>query len=249
MRRILLTALVLGLAVGLPARLFAQDDPKEIIKKAIAAHGGADKIDKFKGSKTTAKGMLSILGMDIEFTSDTLYQDPDKLKQTIKFEINGMAMSVEQKVVGDKVSMSLNGMTQELPDTMKGEVKNAVTTQQILNLTPLLRDKAYELKALGESKIDGKDLVGVSISNKDIKDFKVYFDKASSLITRIERTGTDPMGAGEVKYEITVSDYKDVQGLKRPTKTVVTMDGKKYMETTTKEQKLLEKVDDKEFSD
>jgi len=249
MRRFMLSALVVGLAIGLPARLFAQDDPKEIIKKAIAAHGGADKIEKFKGSKTSTKGTLSILGMDIDFTSDATYQSPDKLKSTVKMEIMGNAMTIEQKVIGDKVSLTANGMSQELPDAMKAELKSAVVIQRALNLTPLLSDKSYELKALGESKADGKDLIGVAVSGKDIKEIKVFFDKTTSLISKIERTGLDQMGGGEVKVEMMLSDYKDVQGLKRPTKMVVMQGGKKFMESTTTEQKLFEKVDDKDFSD
>ena len=51
------------------------------------------------------------------------------------------------------------------------------------------------------------------------------------------------------KQEIIFKDYKDVDGVKRPTKFVMLYDGKKFLEATVVEQHMLEKIDDKEFSE
>src|SRR5262245_16129084 len=87
MRRMLLPALAMGLLVGFAGRAAAQDDAKEIVRKAIAASGGADKLAKFKGSRTSAKGVISMMGMDLEFTADAVAQYPDKQKTTVKLEV------------------------------------------------------------------------------------------------------------------------------------------------------------------
>ncbi|MFL5342421.1 MAG: hypothetical protein ACJ8F7_19935 [Gemmataceae bacterium] len=246
MRRLLLCALVLGLGA---TRAAAQDDPKDIIKKAIAAHGGAEKIDKYKAFKSHSKGTVTVLGMEAEFTNDTTFQAPDKFKSTIKLEIMGNSVTVEQRIVGDKVTRIANGMAQDLPEEAKAELKSSLGMQRILSLTPLLSEKGYQLKALGASKVDGMDVIGVEVSGNGVKDMKVYFDKTSYLITKIERKGLDPVGQTEAKQEILVSDYKEFNGVKRPTKTVLMVDGKKFMESVATETTLLEKVDDKEFSD
>src|SRR5882724_6155856 len=127
MRRLFLTALAMTLPLALAGRAAGDEpDPKTTITKAIEAHGGKEKLDKLKASKSKGKGVISLFGMDLEFTVDTMSQIPDKLKTTIKMEINGMAVTVEQTVNGDKVSMSLNGMSMEIPDAQKADLKSAM---------------------------------------------------------------------------------------------------------------------------
>src|SRR5262245_58043059 len=248
MRRLLLTALALTLPLAIASRATADDDPKVTITKAIDAHGGKDKLEKFKASKSKGKGVISLFGMDLEFTVETMSQIPDKLKTTIKMEVNGMAITVEQTVNGDKMSMSLNGMSMEIPDAQKGDLKSAMMQQKILQLTPLL-EKDIELKSIPGVKVGDKETVGVAVNSKGTKEVKLYFDKSTHLLAMVERMGTAPMSTDEVKQEIILSDYKEVQGMKRPTKTVMNNDGKKFMESTVSEQKYLEKLDDKDFSD
>jgi hypothetical protein len=47
---------------------------------------------------------------------------------------------------------------------------------QVLRLVPL-RDKAYELKAAGEIKVDGKPAVGLWVGTKGQKEITLFFDK------------------------------------------------------------------------
>src|SRR3954469_18794125 len=102
MRRVLLPALAMGLLAVFAGRSAAQDDAKEIVKKAIAAHGGADKLEKFKGSKSSGKGTIALMGMDLEFTTDVISQYPDKQKTTVKLEVMGNAITILQMINGDK---------------------------------------------------------------------------------------------------------------------------------------------------
>jgi hypothetical protein len=250
MRRMLKAALMLGMIVGLSGRVAAQDDPKELIRKAIAAHGGADLIEKYKGSRTSSKGTISVQGMELEFTSDGVSMDPDKQKTTLKLEVGGMSVTVVQLSNGDKFSMVFNGMAVPLQDAQKSDMKSSVELHKIMNLTPLISDKSYEIKMLPPIKVDEKEAVGIEVSNKEIKGVKVYFDKATNLIIKTEHKGLDPAtGMGEVVHEIVLSDYKDVKGIKHPMKTVATADGKKFMENTTTKIEVFEKIDDSEFSD
>jgi hypothetical protein len=249
MRQMLKSALVLGLLVGLTGRVIAQDDPKEIIRKAIAAHGGAENLEKYKGARTTSKGTISVGGMELEFTADSVSQDPDKEKTTIKLDANGMAITIVQMINGEKFSMSVNGMSMELPDVQKSEMKSSLELHKMMNLIPLLSDKSYEIKMAPPIKVDDKDAVGIEVSCKEMKGVKIYFDKATNLIVKTEHKALDQMGGGEVNREVILSDYKDVHGLKHPMKTLVNNDGKKFMEATTSKVEIVEKIPDSEFSD
>jgi len=245
----LLPALALGLLVGVAGRSAAQDDAKEIIRKAIAAHGGAEKLEKFKGARSASKGSISIMGMDLDFTADMVSQFPDKQKTTIKLEVMGNAATIVQLLNGDKMSLTVNGMPAPLMDAQKDSLKQSLALQKVMNLTPLLSDKSYELKAIPGTKVGDKDTVGVEVKGKDLKECKVYFDKDTNLIARVDHKGMDPTGMNEVDQQVTLSDYKDVQGVKKPMKTVMTHDKQKFMESTVTKVELSEKIDDKEFSD
>ncbi len=250
MRRLLVSFLAFGLAVGLVSRAAAQDDPKEIVKKAIAAHGGADKLNKYKASRNSSKGTISLMGVDLDFTSDTVSMYPSKQKIVIKMDFMGQSITVVQMIVGDKVSQTVNGTAQEIPDAQKAELKQSMEMQHAMNLTPLLQDKEFKLKSIPAIKVNGKEAAGVAVTGTNLKEIKMYFDRASHLLVKLERMGADPTGGGgEVKQEMFLSDYQDVSGLKKPTKVSMTNDGKKFMESTVIRQQVMEKIDDKEFAD
>lgn len=249
MRRYWWAMLSVCLVLGLTARSQAQDDPKEIIKKAIAASGGADKIDKFKGAKSSGKGTIMIMGLELEYTSESVYMFPDKSKETIKMEVMGQTLTIEQKHFDGKFTMSLNGAAQELPDAMKNEMKQALVLESIQRLTPLLSDTGFKLKSLGASKIDGKDVNGVGVEGKGLKEVKLFFDKSTGLMFQAERKGLDPTGQMEIKQVMKITEYKEVNGVKKPWKLAITNDGEKFLDSTTTKLELVEKIDDKEFAD
>jgi hypothetical protein len=248
MRHLFIVALTVVVFSTGASRAVADDaEAKAIITKAIDAHGGKEKLDKFKASKSKSKGVISIQGTDHEFTAEIASQIPDKLKSTFKLEINGMAFTVEQKVVGDKVGRSINGMAMDVPEAQQAEFKSALLQQKIVQLTPLLA-KEFELKTITGEKVGDKETVGVLVRQKDAKDVKLFFDKSTHLLAKVERMGIDPTG-NDVKQETFLSDYKEVQGVKRPSKTLTNNDGKKFLQTEVIEQIFLERLDEKEFAD
>jgi hypothetical protein len=68
------------------------------------------------------------------------------------------------------------------------------------------------------------------------------------LPVRTLRTGIEPSTMKEAKYEVIYSDPKELGGVKHPTKAVVNIDGKKFMELEIIELKPLDKVAPKEFA-
>src|SRR5262245_56080225 len=249
MRRFLLPLLAGTAVLVLNCGLYAQDDAKEIIKKAIAATGGEEKLNKFKGYKDSTKGMGSLAGMDFEFKSSAIVAPPNRAKTTMKLEAGGMEITFEQQIDGDKVTAKVNGMEQPVTDEQKEDGKQQLLMRQAMKLTPLLADKNYELKPAEAIKVDGKEAVGIKVSGKNMKEITFYFDKSTNLLVKVERPGLEPPAGTPAKQEMIFKDYKDVDGVKRPTKFVMLFDGKKFLEATIVEQHMLEKIDDKDFSD
>jgi hypothetical protein len=243
MRSPLLTLLGAALfAVPAPA----QDDPKAVIQKAITASGGAEKLDKFKASRSTVKGHVTIQGMQVGVTGELLTQYPDQAKATFTLDLAGNKIPVTQVINGDTVSMSVAGMKQPLGEPENAELKESAYASSLQQLTPLVNGPAFQLKSLGESQSQGKAVVGVQVSHAKHKDVKLFFDKESGLLTKLERTARGETGK-DVKEEQVLGDYKDFSGLKIPTREVTFKDGKQDSEITTTDYKPLDQIDPKEF--
>jgi len=157
-----------------------------------------------------------------------------------------MKLGLTQTINGEKVEVSLMGMKLPLNDEQLADARMSQFVSALGQLTPLLKDKAFELKALGESKFEGKTLVGVSVKHKKYKEVKLFFDKTTGLLVKIDHM-TNEEGK-EVLEEQLFADFKEFSGLKVATKETVIKDGKKNQEIVTEEFKPLEKVADKEFA-
>jgi hypothetical protein len=180
---------------------------------------------------------MSLLGQEVAVTVETVYVLPLKYKSQMQATLNGVNIDAVQGCDGDKGWMVTMGMTIDLPAAALQALKDEAYVAEVEMLVPLLTNKAYTLASLAEIKVNGKAAEGVKVSAKGHKDIELYFDKATSMPVM-----------NEAKYEVTYSDFKELGGVKHPTKAVVLMDGKNFMEMEVTDVKPLDKVDDKEFA-
>jgi len=246
-----MTRWILGLAAAaaFAVPVSAQDDAKKVIDKAVAAHGGADALKKFKASKATIKGDLSVAGMEMTFEGTMASEYPGKFKVAIDASLMGQKLTVLQVANGDKAKsrVSLAGM--DLPsggDDEKDELKASAALQDMSQIYPLLDDKKYALKAEPDAEVDGKKVAVVGVTILDSKKtVTLSFDKESGLLVKTQRKGRGPGADGAVKdvdEESFMSDYKKVNGLMTPTKMLVKHDGAKFMSYTLSDVENLESL-------
>jgi hypothetical protein len=234
---------VLAMAAGL-AR--AENDPKAVVNKAIKATGGEEKISKLKATKMKFKGTIDIMGNSVEFSAETTAQQPNQFRNEIKLDIMGQSITIVQVLNKDKAWNSAMGMTMELEGDQLDQIKEQAYGDYIESLVPLLNDKQFTLAAAGEEKVNGKAAAGVKVSSKGHKDVTLYFDKDTGLLVKSKKRGKD-MGNNEIDVESFMSNFKDVSGVKSPTKILVKHDGQKFIEGEVSDIKLLEKVEDSTF--
>jgi hypothetical protein len=242
--RLMLSLVTVGL---MAAPAVAADDAKAVIEKAIKAHGGEENLTKYKASKIKAKGTLSIMGMDIDFSVEASSQLPDQFREEVKLDVMGNEVTIIQVFDGKKGWVSQMGNTMEVDGTQLKQLKDQAYGNYIETLVPLIKDKQFELTSLDETKVEGKLVNGVKITAKDHKDVKMYFDKESGLLLKSEHKTMDPT-MQEVESETYYRDYKDVSGLKQSFKQTVKHDGKKFLEAQVTEIKVLEKLDSSTFN-
>src|SRR6185312_13870160 len=100
MRKLVLPALLAGVMLS-AAPFVRADDPRVVIEKAIKAHGGAGKLAKLKAVKAKAKGIVHI-GADVPFTLETVWQEPDRLKNTVNLEGSKQTTTLIEAIAGDE---------------------------------------------------------------------------------------------------------------------------------------------------
>lgn len=244
-RWILSVAAVAALTV--PA--VAQDDAKKIVEKAVAAHGGLDNLKKYKASKATMSGDMSIAGMELTFDGTVFSEYPGKVKVTVDASIMGQKLSVVQVADGDKAKhkVMLGGMdVSGGGEAEKEELKNSAVMQDISHIYPLLDDKRFSLKAEADGDVDGKKVAVLKVTSlNNSKTITLSFDKDSGLLVKTQRKS---LGAGadgspkEVDEESFVGDYKKINGIMTPMKTTVKHDGAKFMTFTLSDVEILESL-------
>lgn len=242
-------ALLAGVAVlfgTAPAK--AADEPKDIIEKAIKAHGGADVLLKYKATQAKNKGKIDIPGVgEVEFTQENATMQPDKLKESLELTVAGQKVSVLTLVNGDKAVIEVNGKEIDIPDAAKDALKDLGYMMKVGRLSALT-GKEFELSTIGEDKVEGKAVVGVRVSSKGHKDINLYFDKKTNLLAKVEHRTADAMSGNEVTEERIITEYgKTKDGVPIPKKIIVKRDGKQFLEAEVVEMNFLEKLDDSEF--
>jgi hypothetical protein len=118
-----------------------------------------------------------------------------------------------------------------------------------MHLTQLypLKDKAYTLKALGESKLDEQTITGIKVSSPGRRDVSLYFDKTGLLVKTSTRVH-DEFSQKEVTQDTLRTGYRDRNGRKVFDKMVIQRDGKTFMVEEFNDQRSLDKVDSALFA-
>jgi hypothetical protein len=246
MRTILTATLAAFLLTAGAGRADDQAELQKIIDKARKAHG----TDKEKGkaaASSKVKGTVHTMGMDLEFTGDHQTQEPDKFRQAMNVSVNGNDIQIITVFDGKKAWVNAAGNTMELGDDAVAAFKEEFYAGKVGDLTAF-KEKGYKLSALAEKKIGDRPAVGVSVSHEGHKDIFLYFDKETGMLLMSERQAKDFMGGEEYKQETRYSDFKDVDGIKRPFKIKVLRNGEKYVEAEVTEFKTLDKLDDSTFA-
>lgn len=249
MRIFRISAVCLGLLLAAPAARAQNDDPKAIIEKAVKAHGGEEALTKHPAYRAKLKGALEVMGLSLDFSSEGLMTRNDRMRSEIVLDVMGVKVSVVQVFNGQQGWMKVGDEeTKDVEEEHLKEMKEEGHSVRVGSLVPLLKDKAYTLAYLGEIKVGDKPAVGVKVQAKGFREIDLWFDKASGLMVKTQRTTYDLTARKEVLKETYLSDYQEANGVKHARKVRIDQDGKKLLEGEITEYKVLDKVDDREFA-
>jgi hypothetical protein len=228
-----LIAICLGFVTNADA---ADPSPGEIIDAAIKAAGGAEAIAKQKAMTWTENGTYYGGGSGLPYTAKYANELPNRFR----LEIVNVFTIVYDGEKGWRKSM---GNVVELDADELAEQKESTYTGWITTLVPLKeKAKEFTLASAGVGKANDRATVGVKVSSKGHRDVTLWFDKETHLLSKIESTiKSAEQGGKEMKQEILLSDYAEVEKVKLSKTYVILRDGEKFVEAEMADVKIVDK--------
>jgi hypothetical protein len=243
------TLLVAAIAACLVSTARAADDQaaaRAIVDDAIKALGGADQLAKMKSVTWKSKSKLAFNEVMADLSEDWFVKGGEKYHIDVTAAINGNNVNAAVVINSDKGWVKVKDKTNEFPKPAQNAIRQVMRSGRLVHLLPQLKDKPYELSPLGELKVDTTDAVGIRVIEKDRPDVSIYFDKKTHLPIKIEVRAAETDGGAEVTFEAFLSEFKDFDGIKHPTKLVMKRDGKNFLESEISDVKPQE-LDDATF--
>ena len=232
---------------GPPPPAEDSDAARAVVEKAIKAHGG-ERVGAFKAGTWNAKGNVYILGLANPYTVEWSLQLPDRMRVEMQLLSKDQKIAFINVVNGGKGWNKTGNVTMELDKDALAAAQERIYVSRVAMLEPL-RDKAFTLSALPETKIGDKPAVAVRISHKGRRDIDLFFDKDTGLRIASRYKVIDDLSGDEADEENLYADYKEFNGVKHPMKLTIKRNGKVFLETQVTDFKPAEKLDDKLFAE
>ncbi len=219
-----------------PAETFAEptEEPKKnaeneradaVLSKALAAHGGRDKVVllekchlKYKGKTAENKG----------FTLEQWLEFPACCKTIFVFDNIEKNGRIEGTVV--ILNRGVSWVWNDVQFVREGEVelrssRDRLHREYLRLLYPILeRSGGIEATFKGEQVVKGRPTNWIQVRKRGEIDVNMHFDRESSLLTKLTQDFSDPRLGKTVSLYF--SDYKNIDGLMYPGKTEAWADEK-----------------------
>ncbi len=228
-----------------PMALYGEERPDALVKAAIVAAGGTQVLAKLPAGRIVGTGVMWFAGKETTFQFEHAYSLPGQLRSRIVCKVNDQPWELVQVVNENGARQTINGQLVVLTEADLRDLKLAMMLNEVAQLAPLVSDRKFTLKPA--RAVNAADSPGFLVLTKGFPDLRLSFDPRSGHLIRIAHLATDPETSREVETETAYSEFKTVQGITRPTRSVVTRDGKKVAELTVEKYTPLEMIDPKAF--
>jgi hypothetical protein len=217
-----------------------------VIDRAAAALGGKDKLAAVKAATWTSKGTITLGGTDAPFTATLAFQGHDHRRVEFETDFGGTAIKGVVVVNGEKGWRQMNGNTEELAgNELANERRNGWREWTAVDVL-LLQSPPFKAEPAPDADVNGKPAAGVKVTGPQGEPFTLYFDKASGLpVRQVARVTT--FSGDEATEEVTYSDYKEFDGIKKATKVETKHDGQLLLLAEVTKFKVLEKPEPATF--
>ena len=178
----------------------------QILDKYIAGAGGRAAIEKI--TSISGKGTIDIPDANISGTVELIQKAPDKALTIVDLPGVGQQREGYDGTVGWSDDPQ-NGLRQKSGVEL-AEAKRGATFGRELKMKQLYPTMVVK----GREKVDESDAYLVEATPSEGSPVKLYFDATSGLLVR--QIAQRQMPQGPLEVEVTFSDFRAVEGVKRP---------------------------------
>jgi hypothetical protein len=203
----------------------AQETPIDLVKSGVAAEGGADALTALKGisikgeAKHWEPGQSYSAGGEARFLGDTTFTTTwDLAKGAAKIDVDRAMKypAVETLKYSEVITPSLGFVTDAKGSTATSGNRIAAQLRELERTSPTLLlkvlDDTKNVAAAGAQKLGNETLPAISYTDMGTK-FTILFDPKTHLPAAI-RTLDDDNISGDSNYDLVLSDWKTVGGVK-----------------------------------
>lgn len=208
-----------------------------VLDNYIKAIGGAEKLGKVKNISFMME--TEVQGMPMAFKTVALKKNNDKYKYTVSAD----GMGVVQERVYNSGKGKESGM-QGARD-LEGKDLDALKAEATLNKELKYVELGYKMKLTSMAMVDGEKAFIMEVTAPDGGVSSEYYSEATGLKVKEDQVEETPQGP--VSTSATISDYRDVDGIKYPFKTVI-LAGPQKITLTTTEISVNKGIKDSEFA-
>ncbi len=204
---------------------------KALLLAARAAMGGAP-LMKVREFVVTADAVMAAPQGDVSVKTESTVNLSGKMLNKIVTPMGEMTVGYD----GQAGWMGMGGQTRDMPPSQNAELTASLFRQSIA-LLQNFEKPGWTVQAIGPADVEGQpaEVVAVSDPERSLQ-VRVFLDSATHLIV-MKRYTAALMGPPAETDEL-YSDYRDVNGVKMPYKTVTRQGGKVGADITVTEVKL-----------
>ncbi len=199
---------------------------KEILDKAVAAHGGVASFKKVKS--VSSKGTQTIITPrgDMAMSVEELVVFPDKLRQSMSF-MGQNFMALRDGAKGWKPGQAPGQLVEKSADDLKEDDQDMA--RNIIVIFKEADKPSYQAVYDGQGEVGGAavDFVAL-VTDKGESICRLGFDAKTSQLVSKSYWGKSMMGDGTM--EEVYSGYKTINGLSLPMTAAVSMNGNKMVD-------------------
>lgn len=222
----------------------------EVVKAAIKAQGGRDRLSRLQICRISEKGTRYNEEETASFESILTQKLPQRKKLTVFVRGSDYEFQQSSAYVNGKgwevATDDSSGVHEVVGKHLKQQEWNVAVSEMLL-LYPLLDKEKYRLSCLPDQHLEGNPVKVVKIQSEGHPFILFFFDASSGLLRKFASQGAKD--SPEIPLlEQYLDCYKIFDGLKYPTRTRRLVMGKKFFDSELTDIKFLENIDDSEFS-
>lgn len=190
----------------------------ELLDRALAAMGGAAKVDAIKSTRTAGTVAQQTPQGEMQIKTVSLYAAPGRYRQEITLPFG----TVTAVLLPDGGFVVTPQGVQDLPASQREQLYQTAQRNPLV-LLKARRDQGFTAVATGNGEVDGTpvELVQVMAGGEPTT---LAIDPQTGRVLRVSYRGAGPTGApGEIAK--TYSDFREVGGIPFPFKVVESFDG------------------------